>query len=384
MMDISSNPKLSVSLKGLSAVGLSSSLLLTPAMLMLWPSWADANEAAGKIVISTGNNRVIHADGSSEKLKTRAQVFSGDTIKTGKKGRIHIRFSDGSILSLKPDTEFRVDEYQFKPSAESNGKADYSLIRGGMRKLTGLIGKKKKENYQVKTSVATIGIRGTGYTAVLVSPEENSLNQIANTPAGLYLGVDSGRVRLFNRAGDQLLDAGEFGYVGSATGSIQKSIQPFPVLQDDIRSTDDDGDDSELNEETDVSDAEDAAEEKSEGDTSETSEQSDSEESEDDEIGSEDEFADAQTDSESDGSESGDGSSGSGGESASDDSQDDGISDNSDDVADIAGLSDSGSGSQDDSGQGGDAGVPDVNDFGGDSTGLPELDDLADRSTFKV
>ena len=160
--------------KTLSFAGLSSSLVFIPASAPFWVSAAYGDdEPAGRVVISTGSNEIERADGSIELLKTRSHIYSGDTIRTGKKGRIHIRFSDDSTLSLKPDSEFSINDYRFKQESSSNGNADYSLLKGGMRKLTGLIGKKKQESYQVRTSVATIGIRGTSYKAVLVSADDN-------------------------------------------------------------------------------------------------------------------------------------------------------------------------------------------------------------------
>ena len=91
-----------------------------------------------------------------------AEISNGDTIRTGDGGRAQVRFSDGALISLQPTTEFRVDNYEFSNQPTGQEKGFFSLIKGGMRTITGLIGRSNRDNYKVTTSVATIGIRGTG------------------------------------------------------------------------------------------------------------------------------------------------------------------------------------------------------------------------------
>jgi hypothetical protein len=46
-------------------------------------------------------------------------------------------------------------------------RAVFRLLKGGFRAISGLIGKINHDEYQVTTPVATIGIRGTDYLAVI-------------------------------------------------------------------------------------------------------------------------------------------------------------------------------------------------------------------------
>jgi hypothetical protein len=90
-------------------------------------------------------------------------VESGDLITTGNTGRTQLRFTDGGMVSLQPNSQFKITSY----SDAAAGKQDSFLVdlaRGGMRALTGLIGKRNRENYKVTTSTATIGIRGSGFS----------------------------------------------------------------------------------------------------------------------------------------------------------------------------------------------------------------------------
>lgn len=121
-------------------------------------------ENAARVEFTSGEVRALAADGSSRVLQRGAQVASGDTVDTGS-GRAQMRFTDGALVSLQPQTQFRIDQYAFagKP-AEDRGF--FSLIKGGLRTITGLVGKGNRSNYKLTTSVATIGIRGTEFSVV--------------------------------------------------------------------------------------------------------------------------------------------------------------------------------------------------------------------------
>jgi hypothetical protein len=75
-----------------------------------------------------------------------------------------LRFSDGAYVSLQPDTQFRVDEYRYDGKTDGSERGFFSLVKGGLRTITGLVGRVNKRNYQISTTVATIGIRGTEFT----------------------------------------------------------------------------------------------------------------------------------------------------------------------------------------------------------------------------
>lgn len=117
---------------------------------------------AARVEFTSGEVRALSADGSSRVLKRGAEVVSGDTIDTGS-GRAQMRFSDGARVSLQPQTQFRIDQYAFagKPAED---KGFFSLIKGGLRTITGLVGKGNRSNYRLTTAVATIGIRGTEFS----------------------------------------------------------------------------------------------------------------------------------------------------------------------------------------------------------------------------
>lgn len=118
---------------------------------------------AAQVDFAVGNVTAVGANGQTRALGKGAQVEQGDTINTNG-GRAQLRFTDGAYVSLQPESQFRIDQYRYEGKSDGNEKGFFSLLKGGLRTITGLVGRSNKRNYQVSTSVATIGIRGTEYT----------------------------------------------------------------------------------------------------------------------------------------------------------------------------------------------------------------------------
>lgn len=174
---------------------------LVVALAAAYPTFSYSAGAA-RIDFATGPVMAVSASGAQRPLNKGAEINSGEAVLTGDDGRAQLRFSDGGLVSLQPRTEFKIDDYRFAGKSGGEEKGFFSLIKGGMRTITGLIGRTNRSNYQVSTSVATIGIRGTEYTAGL-SPDGNEL--LVHTGEGL--------IEVCNSAGCVLLGSGESGAV---------------------------------------------------------------------------------------------------------------------------------------------------------------------------
>ncbi|MEO8007437.1 MAG: FecR family protein, partial [Betaproteobacteria bacterium] len=118
---------------------------------------------AAQVDFAVGDVTAVGPEGQSRTLGKGAQIEQGDTVNTNG-GRAQLRFTDGAYVSLQPQSQFRIDQYRFDGKTDGNEKGFFSLLKGGLRTITGLVGRSNKANYQVSTSVATIGIRGTEYT----------------------------------------------------------------------------------------------------------------------------------------------------------------------------------------------------------------------------
>ena len=153
-------------------------------------------DIAGRVNFVSGKVQAVTADGTRRNLVKGELVNSGERLETNT-GRVQIRFTDGSFISLQPNTVFNLDQYAFDKAKPNEGSLLFNFIRGSMRTVSGAIGKVNRNNYKVQTPVATIGIRGTSYAA---TQEPNGR---------LLLTVGSGIVNLANDFGDSDVGAGQ-------------------------------------------------------------------------------------------------------------------------------------------------------------------------------
>ena len=123
--------------------------LLTALVAVLLSGHAIA-ETAGRVNFVVGEVSAISSDGSRRALMKGDLVNSGERLETGK-GRLQIRFTDGSFLSLQPNTVFGLDNYTFAKNKPNEGSLLFNFIRGGMRTVSGAIGKVNRTNYKVQT-----------------------------------------------------------------------------------------------------------------------------------------------------------------------------------------------------------------------------------------
>lgn len=172
--------------------------LIVVALAAAYPLHGHA--AAGVAQFIAGDVSVRRGAGS-DKLAKGSTIESGDDIVTGSAGQAQIRFSDGGLVSLQPNTQFKIDRYADANDPKQDGFL-VNFVRGGMRAITGLIGKRNRENYKVQTATATIGIRGSAFNASY------------NTDGSLNVGTEKDEIEVCTNAGCVGLKFGESARVG--------------------------------------------------------------------------------------------------------------------------------------------------------------------------
>jgi hypothetical protein len=121
----------------------------------------EAGAAAGRVEFAFGGASIVGADGRTRPAARGGELDTGDVVRTTD-GRVQIRMSDGSYISLQPNTEFGIKNYRFEGKTDGSESAVYSLLKGALRTVTGLVGRVNRSKYQIGTPTATVGIRGTG------------------------------------------------------------------------------------------------------------------------------------------------------------------------------------------------------------------------------
>jgi len=158
---------------------------------------------AGQITQTSGHVAVTGPTGKVTSAGSGQPVEAGETVTLGDGANAVLKFQDGQIIALQSKSIFKVNRYKYDQAAPEKGESFFSIVQGGLRAITGLIGNSNKAGWKLATPTATIGIRGTDFMAVI--------NQAT------YLKVDAGVISATNSAGTAVFTAGQTGAVASGT-----------------------------------------------------------------------------------------------------------------------------------------------------------------------
>lgn len=175
-------------------------LLLIILALIAGPSYA---AAVGQIANLSGTLSVKRLDGTSKLLAVKSEVEPGDTLATEEGTYARVKFIDGGEVVLRPGTQIKVDAFSFDQAKPAQDNQVISLFKGGLRAITGLLGKRSKEKVSYVTATATIGIRGTNLGAAL------------GGDGSLHVDVSDGAVVVTNAGGMLQVNTGQFALVKS-------------------------------------------------------------------------------------------------------------------------------------------------------------------------
>jgi len=178
---------------------------LAPLLLMLGaaPGWAD-----GTLTHMSGAASILRADGKTLLGTPGARVYLGDTVITGAGGYVRVEMTDGGEIVLRPDSQLKIEAYKFTASKPADDSFVFSMLKGGLRTVTGLIGKRgNKDAYQLNTYTAVIGIRGTQFDLRVC---QGNCGALAD---GTYIAVRFGAVQTTNAQGTLPVASGQAAYV---------------------------------------------------------------------------------------------------------------------------------------------------------------------------
>ncbi len=196
------------------------------ALTLSFSALAAADEAA-RITHTAGTVGIQGGDGVVRLASVNSAVRAGDTVTTEKNSIVRLQFKDGAQITLRPESSYRVEGYYYEPNEPKKDSFVSSLLKGGMRAITGLVGKRgNRDAYKNDVQVATMGIRGTRYGVRLCETKEVGgkarsscedivqIGKASTTPKdGLFAEVTEGAVSITNDGGEKVVSLGEFAYV---------------------------------------------------------------------------------------------------------------------------------------------------------------------------
>jgi hypothetical protein len=117
--------------------------------------------AVGLAQFVTGTVEVVRGAQTNTIMKPDF-VFEGDLVRTAANSTVQLAMKDGAFISVRPNSEMRIQKYEYEQATPTLGSAVLELLRGTMRTFTGELVNTNRDKFQMKTPVATLGIRGSG------------------------------------------------------------------------------------------------------------------------------------------------------------------------------------------------------------------------------
>ncbi len=141
------------------------------ACLLMFASIADAGVAEVKKthgvvdVFHTGVRQALP-------LVVGNSVDVGDTVRTGRRSRVQLKFVDGSVLNIGSLTKIKVGEYSY----DAENKVRKSSIRALRGTVRAAVSKAEDNNsyFRIETPGAVAAVRGTEWTVQVVSPTKSN------------------------------------------------------------------------------------------------------------------------------------------------------------------------------------------------------------------
>ena len=134
------------------------SLAIVCAALGAGPSWADDSGTAkivrGDVRLERAGSSVPWLVGDSGQEKDRIVASAGASA--------GITLRDDTRISIGSNSTLVINRFNFDSKTQA-GDVDTSILRGTMRYITGLVGRRNPDSVRVATRSVTIGIRGTDF-----------------------------------------------------------------------------------------------------------------------------------------------------------------------------------------------------------------------------
>lgn len=205
-------------------------------LVACWAGYAHAAQAVSSAPKSfalvfrlDGELTAANATDVKRVLRVGDSVAVGERITAGPAAEGVLKTHDGGYIAVRPGAEFLAK--QFVADGKTTDTSVMELSKGGLRIISGWIGKLNRQGNRVVTTTATIGIRGTDHEPfVLLNDDEDA----TRFKPGTYDKVNQGGTTM-EAAGKSIdIDPGKVGFASSPGKSRALMTLLFPVLLDKV------------------------------------------------------------------------------------------------------------------------------------------------------
>ena len=116
----------------------------------------------GNVVLQKGVASV-ERKGTESDLNLDSDIMFMDNVKTGK-GEVGITFIDDTNVAVSSQSSLIIDDFVYDPNSAKGSKLVLKIALGTVRYASGNIAKLSKQNVDIRTPTARIGVRGTAFS----------------------------------------------------------------------------------------------------------------------------------------------------------------------------------------------------------------------------
>lgn len=187
--------------------------------------------ASGGTIVKLDGKAVIERRSVKVAAAESTPIYSGDTLEVADDGIAQVHLEDDSVFVVPGGARLRIDTFALaKPGA--GGKAVYTLIKGGIRTITGRVSKGGGDHYELRADEGTVTVAGSAYMAIRCQGACARKHK-----AGFYVRGESGTISIANAAGKLSLRRGQTAYVANRDSlAVLVKTAPFddPMISADF------------------------------------------------------------------------------------------------------------------------------------------------------
>jgi len=139
-------------------------VLVWVSLLPTGPAHAQSNPLpVGEITLVIGQSAIERNGYESAQVQKGEKIAQGDVIKTTASGHVHIRFIDGALVSVRPNSIFAIQQFEYNPQQPKDSVVRFSLAKGEVRSISGRAAEEAKDRFRLNTPLVAIGVKGTDF-----------------------------------------------------------------------------------------------------------------------------------------------------------------------------------------------------------------------------
>ncbi|MBM3341432.1 MAG: FecR domain-containing protein [Betaproteobacteria bacterium] len=181
--------------------------------------WAAACAAPAQVgIVRTLEGQVTVSSAKQECAPRHGlDLEEGDAVRTGAKAWAMLNMLDGSRITVRPDSEVRIDTYRYVDAGDAvQNRAVLTLVRGAVRVAAGRIATGRSAGFSVRTSDASIQLRGADHDIAFV---ESKFATRGDAAVGTYAKTHAGEAVLQNSHGEVAVRGGQVAHAEPAAAS---------------------------------------------------------------------------------------------------------------------------------------------------------------------